>query len=592
MHHSVVPRHLIRWRAWAVLALLTSVVLMLVFGPGRASALAAEPLQAIVLDGNQPRIPLDQRSAYWVDESGRVTVDEIEAQADLLPFELRAAYHRVRLGTEGALWIRFSAWGRDIQSDWELELARSATDSVTLYHRGSEGTWVEQRAGDVVPVAQWPSPDRYPVFALDSHDVSPVQYWLRIQHARVPFSGELVIHSHSQLRQERMTQQFLLGAYFGMALLLIGVAVVNGVVFRDGSFGAYAVYISLLALSQAASLGIGGQYLWPDSVFINSRAEFVLLPMVAVAGLLFVRHVVQPRRIGRQLDRASIAMSAIWLGLTLWDQLQPSGWSFQAITLAGAITMGLIFAMLWRAWRTGDRWVRWVAFGVLPVLVAGTLPVFRNFGLLSSGFLSQYGLVIAAAIEAPALIFGLLQRSSMQHEAQARARALKLTEPLTGLTNRHNGLLRLHDSLVRAQRYNHHLALLLIELDNHARFEQEHGREVADRALVLTASLLRSLARDVDTAARVDDSSFALLMEGPVRGAQAVAAATSIVAGGLRPSTQLPVGSTLRFKVVVALLPDEGLNLQEDARAHLDWLRIAMDELKKDPRKSIQTLNI
>jgi hypothetical protein len=43
--------------------------------------------------------------------------------------------------------------------------------------------------------------------------------------------------------------------------------------------------------------------------------------------------------------------------------------------------------------------------------------------------------------------------------------------------------------------------------------------------------------------------------------------------------------------VVVALLPEETLGLQENAQAHLDWLRIALDELKKTPPKSIQTLN-
>jgi hypothetical protein len=51
------------------------------------------------------------------------------------------------------------------------------------------------------------------------------------------------------------------------------------------------------------------------------------------------------------------------------------------------------------------------------------------------------------------------------------------------------------------------------------------------------------------------------------------------------------VGTTLRFKIVLALLPEEGLQLQQDAQAHLDWLHNALDELRQDPRKSIHTLN-
>lgn len=555
-----------------------------------AGARAASP-EPVLLDGQLKTVPLAGHSVWWVDPQGRLDVQQVEAAQDSLPFAVREPGQRLRLGTQGVLWVRFDAWTQDRSTHWDLELARSGTDLVRLYYRDPDGKWREQQAGDRLAVRDWSSPDRFPVFALDSQTNGPVTYWLRIEHARVPFSGELYIHTHSHLREERILQQFLLGGYFGMALLLTAVALANGVVFRDRSFDSYAAYISLLGLSLAASLGVGGQFLWPGSAAWNGVAEFVLLPLVAVAGLLFVRQVVQPRRIGRWLDRLSLALAALLVGLVLVDVLLPTQASFMVMTVAGALTMLLVYAMLWAGWRTGERWVRWIALGILPVLLAGTLPILRNFNLLSSGFLSQYGMVVAAALDGPLLIYGLLQRSSLQHEAQTRAKALKITEPLTGLTNRRNAMLRLHDSLVRAERYEHHCALLLIELENHGWFLAEHGREVADRALVLTGSLLRSVARDVDTAARITDKGFMLLMEGPVRGPQAVAAATSIVAGGLRPSAELPVGASLRYKVVVALLPDPGLELMQDAQAHLHWLGNKLEDLRRDKRKSIQTVN-
>lgn len=552
---------------------------------------ASANVPTVVLDGSQPSVPLAQRSVYWVDPTGQLSVDEVEARQSSLPFAVRDAQHRLRLPDGGALWIRFDAQARDDRSRWELELARSGTDRISLYHRQASGEWTVQDAGDRLAVRDWAFPDRYPVFSLDPRTDAVVTYWVRIEHARVPFSGPLQIHNHNTLRELRIHQQFLLGAYFGMALLLVATAVANALVFRDTSFAAYAIYITVLALALAASLGVAGQFLWQDSARWNGWAEFVLMPMTAVCGLLFVRHLVQPRRITRWLDRAALAVPALLTALTLWDLWSPTPGSLQAVTAAATVTMVLVYALLWAAWRTGDRWVRWIALGMLSVLIAGALPVMRNFGFISSGFLSQYGMVIAAALEAPLLLYGLLQRSSLQHEAQARARALTLTEPLTGLTNRHNFMLRLHESLIRAQRYQHRSALLLIGLDNHEWFVEQHGREVADRALVITGALLRSVARDVDTASRVDDSTLALLMEGPVRDAQAVAAATAIVAGGLRPAVQLPVGATLKFKVVAALLPDDTQALQQDAQAHLGWLRMALDALRKDPRKSILKLN-
>ncbi|QHE85007.1 sensor domain-containing diguanylate cyclase [Hydrogenophaga sp. BPS33] len=555
-----------------------------------AHAMAAG-VPTVVLDDTQNSVPLAQRSVYWVDPTGQRTVQEVEAQQQDLPFALRDADHRLTLSDGAALWVRFDVQVRDDHALWELELARSGTDRISVYHRLADGRWKAQHAGDRIAVRDWAFPDRYPVFSLDPRTDAAVTYWVQIEHARVPFSGTLQVHKHSTLRELRIHQQFLLGAYFGMALLLTATAVANALVFRDTSFAAYAVYTTVLGLALAASLGVAGQFLWPGSARWNGLAEFILMPMTAVCGLLFVRHVVQPRRIGRWLDRAALGTPALLTALILWDVVSPTTASLKAVTAVSTLTMVLVYAMLWTAWRTGDRWVRWIALGMLPMLLAGALPVMRNFGLISSGFLSQYSMVIAAAIEAPLLIYGLLQRSSLQHEAQARARALAMTEPLTGLTNRHNFMLRLHESLVRAQRYQQHAALLLISLDNHDWFAEHHGREEADRALVITGSLLRTVARDVDTASRVDDSTLALLMEGPVRDAQALSVATSIVASGLRPSLQLPVGATLKFKIVVALLPDSTQDMQQDAQAHLDWMRQALDALRKVPRKAIVKMN-
>ncbi|MBL0917634.1 MAG: diguanylate cyclase [Hydrogenophaga sp.] len=547
---------------------------------------------AIVLDERPGSYPLSGHSQQLVDPSGTLGIEEIESGRHEMPWRLRGQGDRVLLDGGAALWVRFDVQMRRIDVHWELELARSGTDLISLYHRDAQGRWRVQHAGDRLPVRDWANPDRYPVFGLDARLDETVRYWVRIEHARVPFSGEMRLVDHNHLREQRIHQQFGLGAYFGMTLLLVLVALTNMAVFRDAAFAAYAIYISLLGLGLAASLGVGGQFLWPGLARWNQVAEFLLVPLMGLAALLFVRQVLQPRRIGRTLERLCLLLAPMWLLVIGWDLLLPSRTSLQVVTTIGTLTMALVAAMLWMGWRSGEGWVRWFVAGMAPVLLASALPVMRNFNLISSGFLSQYGMVIAAAIEAPILIYALLQRSQLQHESQARARALERTEPLTGLTHRHHCLLRLHDSLVRAQRYGHRSALLLVHLDNHAEILERHGREIADRALVIAASLLRSQARDVDTAARVDDNSFTLLMEGPVKDTQAMNTATGLVAAGLRPSPRLPAGTMLRFQVVVALLPDAGHpELGQDANAHLEWLRQGMLTLSVDERKAILRLN-
>lgn len=563
---------------------------LILLGQTLAQPAPWEP-EVLLLDSKQPAVSLFGKSQYWIDTAGTLDINAVDARNTTQPLAPYSRHQVFNLDPNAALWIRFEAKVQDSSAFWELELARSGTDRISLYHRGENQEWTVQEAGDQIAVANWPNPDRFPVFALDQRTDAPVTYWVRIAHARVPFSGDLVVHSHSHLRQLRNYQQFLLGGYFGLALLLTAIAVANSLVFKDSTFASYAAYIFLLATSLSASLGVGGQFVWPHSAYWNGLSEFILLPLAAVAGLMFVRHVVQTSRIALWLDHSALGVALLLLGLVLVDTIVPSKLTLQLMTAAGAATMCMICALIVTAWRTHDRWVRWIALGILPVLLAGMLPILRNFGLISTGIITQYGMVIAATLEAPLLMFGLLRRFSIRNEARTRARTLDLTEPLTGLSNRYNFMMRLHNSLVRATRYSHQSALLLIDLDNHDTFELEHGREISDRALVLTGSRLRLVARDVDTAARIGNHQFALLMEGPVEPAQAVAAATSIVAAGLRPSSLLPASSSLRFKVVVALLPDAKAEPLPDAQAQLDWMHIELMGIPPERRKTIQTLN-
>jgi hypothetical protein len=59
------------------------------------------------------------------------------------------------------------------------------------------------------------------------------------------------------------------------------------------------------------------------------------------------------------------------------------------------------------------------------------------------------------------------------------------------------------------------------------------------------------------------------------------------VARGLRSSTALPPGTTIKFHVVIALLPEQQL----DGAATLNWLLEAVNAMPADARKLIRPVN-
>jgi two-component system, sensor histidine kinase LadS len=126
-----------------------------------------------------------------------------------------------------------------------------------------------------------------------------------------------------------------------------------------------------------------------------------------------------------------------------------------------------------------------------------------------------------------------------------------------------------------------------VKISNFDAILAEHGRETADAALVVAASLLRNAITDVDLAARVGDHEFALLLDGPTTTENAMSRAQQVVAGGLRSSDALPAGTTLKFFVSVALLPDKDL----DASGSMKWLLDAVGTMSPGSRKLIRVLN-
>jgi diguanylate cyclase (GGDEF)-like protein len=389
-----------------------------------------------------------------------------------------------------------------------------------------------------------------------------------------------------------MQEQFLLGAYFGLALLMALVATAYAVAFSDRSFAAYAVYITALAAAQAGLLGIGGQYLWPDFAGWNNLSAFVLPVLAACSGIWFARVVTRPRQFSAVLDWLSLKLMVALALLAAVDMFFPTRTGFVAVTALIIVAMAAVCAMVFIAWQSGEPTMRWIALGFVPVVLTAPFPILRNLGLIPVSFLTQYGLTLGAALETPLLFYGLPRRAAQRREARARAAALTQTEPLTGLTNLHTFEERLHDALLRSNRYRHRSALLMVDLSNHGWFAKEHGRQIADYALVLTGSCLRKLARDIDIAARVGDSEFALLIEGPVTAAQAVAAATQLVARALQPSDLLPVGSHLKLHVAIALVPDATCSSQHlDASEHLHYMLTSLREMPANTRKSIKTVN-
>lgn len=541
---------------------------------------------AIVLDAAQGSIPLAGKADAWIEQGRDGTIGEIAAAGDALGWKPLDGSHQYRLDG-GALWVRFDVERTDSRR-WYVAVGLSGTDQAQLFHRNPQGTWDVQEAGDTRPVSQWPLPGRVPTFELQAHRDGPERFYLRVVHDRVDFAAPVTLYSQGRLLAVREREQLLFGAYFGLSVLLVLVSAFNWVGYRDRLFGVYAAYLLCFTAGQAAYVGVGAQHLWNDWLAWNAESTFMLPALAAPAGLWFVHAVTEPARFSHALHRLVQVLIVVLVAMALLDPLLPTRALLGLRLGLTGLSMPLVALLIGLVWRKGDDPdIRIIALGFVPVLVMALFPIARGLNLLPNSLFTRYGLSMGGAMEMPILFYALSRRGSRRREGQLRASALPRTDALTGLADRRSLLQRMDAALARARQQKHPCALLVAKVANLDAIATDHGRDMLDRALVVMASHLRRAGSDVDTAARVGEREFALLLEGPTTAETATSRAQQLVASGLRPSSALPQDLTLRVMVVIAVLPDQ----HPDAESTLRWALDALASVRPDSRKQIRPLN-
>jgi two-component system, sensor histidine kinase LadS len=572
---------------WGWLVALALVAMLAGCGDNSAPADTAVPMpQELELGAERQSIPLNMRSRFWISDANQATPEALEQAVHNTAWGLRDEGESHNIDGK-VLWIRFDAVNRG-QQRWFLELGSSGIDRAQLFYRTADWRWTMQEAGQSHAVSEWPVPGRLPTFELAGPIDKPVRYWLRVEQDRVDFGSPLVVVDQSTLLASREAEQFLLGGYFSVALLIAVVSAANAIAFRDRNFAAYAIFVVTLAAGQLAYLGVGAQHAWDKWLQWNEMAGFVLPGISGAVALWFTKVVTEPARYSRALDLTVWALIAALLSAVALDAFLSSRQSIQLVVALTTVALAVITALLVLVWTQGeDPHVRLIALGFLPVLVLSLFPLARSLNLIPISALTRYGVSAGAALQMPILFYALSLRGGRRREAHFRAAGLSRHDTLTGLAHTSAFLQRLQGSLDRCADLKHTCALLGVKIANYEAIIAEYGRETGERVLVVATSLLRNVATDMDVVARVGDHQFALLIEGPATPQEATSRAQQLVASGLRDSPALPPGLLLKFQVAVALLPDQNLNAEDS----LNWLADAVNSSWPDSRKLIRALN-
>jgi diguanylate cyclase (GGDEF)-like protein len=129
--------------------------------------------------------------------------------------------------------------------------------------------------------------------------------------------------------------------------------------------------------------------------------------------------------------------------------------------------------------------------------VGGVLP--------APGFALSYVLRFAAFATVATLVYTVTAE-------RRQIERLSLTDKLTGLFNRRRFDEALAEEALRAERYHHPLALLMLDVDHFKRFNDRHGHPKGDAVLRQVGKVILRGKRSTDLAFRYGGEEFCLLL--------------------------------------------------------------------------------
>ena len=194
-----------------------------------------------------------------------------------------------------------------------------------------------------------------------------------------------------------------------------------------------------------------------------------------------------------------------------------------------------------------------VTLGVLALV----LPITATFIVTGTGFhralavgALMYLLAVFRSIRTLSFFFGRTHR--LAHEVQQerdRAEALARIDFLTSLNNR-RAFFELGDAVVNvAERYDHPVTALLLDIDHFKAINDAHGHAGGDAVLRAVAGVM--LHRAADVAGRLGGEEFALLLpETPV---EAAATLAEKLRAGIEAMVVQHQGKTVRFTASIGL---------------------------------------
>ncbi|TGL23985.1 serine/threonine protein phosphatase [Leptospira yanagawae] len=337
----------------------------------------------------------------------------------------------------------------DVHSN--LVIAYPRIKTLDLFVNSNDGT-KRIPSGYSVPVEKRPYQSRFFVFPILFAKQSKTELYIKVNS---PNAINLPIQLWRQKFYDRheIDDHVMQAIYFGITIAMIVFNLFLFFILRDESYLLYVLVVFSIAISIAAYNGIASEYIWKNSPWLDQYAINLFISIVLILFLIFMRNLLQTKKILPKLDPINFILIVIQIVLSIayiisFDTFVRLLVLSHSITSLWILIIGVMCSL--KKQRIAYFFLLAFAFLFLALIVStlralGYIPtnVFTIEGpqygsaaemmLLAFALADRYNTIIREKEIAESKVKYNLERSNLDLEEKVRERTFKLNQTLSAM---------------------------------------------------------------------------------------------------------------------------------------------------------------
>jgi GGDEF domain-containing protein len=475
--------------------------------------------------------------------------------------------------TTNDVWLRFTLAATPDPQSWIVRIPGLNTRKISLYDATAHGFWAVQSAGASLAHSAWTRGTRTPSFEVVTKTVEK-SYYLRFEND-APVTERPEILSHSDFADGAARIGVLLGLMLGMFAMLMLACMAAYVVARNIVFISLAVFVLAVLMYYLVQMGYGGWRIWPGSAYLNQVMPWTAPLLAMAAGCWFFAQASHASDISKLTFRFLCLVALVSLGLALFRLTGIAHLDRRFLNAWTALVLSAVVVSMLRLSFRGVRGNVWLLAGLMPIAGAAASRLAHSYGWVSQVEFTQVISIFMTLFGLAWLFVVMVWRSRAALLSSELALALNESDTASGLIQSRVALIRLPQMLRRATQLKLGCGVIMLRWLNYTQLMSSLGPDKQHEMLKHLGHVLNHVARDIDTAARLDDGHFIILVEGPVSRNTLSLLSTQILTACIRASDKFSQPNPFNLHLAIwqaTLMPMSDAEVMESLKTRLNQM--------------------